>query len=241
MPGILHWLRNSREITNFTYDLSPINLQYLIAFVANATGISYEKIKEYADEALNDEQIRKHVRKVTSVHVNSYVADSELKWGRRLAYYVFVRAIKPKVVVETGLDKGLGAIAIAAALIRNRKENFPGYYYGTDIDPEAGYLFTGPYAEYGEILLGDSVNSLANLGCSVDFFIFDSMRTAEYEALEYQAVKSKLSEKAILLTTFAHGSDQLLKFSLATGRRFITFRERPVNHYYPGLDIGIAF
>jgi predicted O-methyltransferase YrrM len=241
IPGALRWLKNSREITNFTYNLTPYNVEYLIAFIANITEIPFDTIKNYAGEALQDHQLAAHVMKFTSLHENYYMADSDLKWGRQLAYYIFVRALKPKIVVETGVDKGLGAIVVAAALMRNKNEGYDGHYFGTDINPKAGYLFTGPYATYGEILVGDSVESLKKLNFPINLFIFDSMRTSQYEALEYQTIKDKLETGSIILTTFAHGSDELLKFSLETHRRYLSFRERPLNHYYPGGEIGAAF
>jgi hypothetical protein len=45
----------------------------------------------------------------------------------------------------------------------NGLEGYPGRYYGTDIQPGAGYLFDGKYAEAGEILFGDSIQSLEQI------------------------------------------------------------------------------
>lgn len=51
-----------------------------------------------------------------------------------------MRATKPAVVVETGVDKGLGSCLLSAALTRNSEDEHPGYFYGTDINPKVGYL-----------------------------------------------------------------------------------------------------
>ena len=78
-------------------------------------------------------------------------ANAEMPYWRRLGWYALVRALKPRFVVETGVDKGLGACVLTAALRRNVADGSEGRYIGTDINPEAGYLLRGEYARYGEI------------------------------------------------------------------------------------------
>jgi len=183
----------SREVTNFTYDLEQRNVRYLYALISEVTGRPYSEIEIFAFEAINNETLRSHLRVMHQDPLRRQFADERLKWGRQLAYYILVRAMKPKVVVETGVDKGLGAIAIAAAIQRNQRDGFVGRYYGTDINPDAGYLLSGEYAAFGEILVGDSAGILASFQSPIDFFVFDSERTPQYEALEYQKVREKLT------------------------------------------------
>jgi hypothetical protein len=130
---------------------------------------------------------------------------------------------------------------LTAALIQNEREGYPGYYYGTDINPKAGYLLSGCYRKYGEILYGDSISSLEALDKRIDLFINDSDHSAGYEAKEYAVVATKLNPKAILLGDNSHVTSALLEFSLATGRHFVFFQEQPLNHWYPGAGIGISF
>lgn len=73
---------------------------------------------------------------------------------RRLGWYAFARALKPEAIVETGVEKGLGACVLTKALTENAKEGHPGRYFGTDIDTNAGYLFRPPNTDVGEILYG---------------------------------------------------------------------------------------
>jgi predicted O-methyltransferase YrrM len=162
-------------------------------------------------------------------------------FGRRLGWYAVARAIKPGTVVETGVERGHGAVILCAALMRNATEGHPGRYYGTDINPEAGYLLTEPYSAMGNILYGDSIESLKALDGTIDLFINDSDHSAEYEYREYHTVAHKLSPGAIILGDNAHVTDSLALFARETGRRFIFFREEPKNHWYPGAGIGISF
>ena len=235
------WLLTSRETTNFTYDLAPLNLRYLAATVAEVTGKSVLDIEGYIRELEADDRLREHVRLATERSRDATLADPEPRFARRLGWYSVVRATKPRVVVETGVDKGLGACVLTAALLRNRGEGFVGRYFGTDINPRAGYLLSGIYGELGEILYGDSIESLRALDHSIDVFVSDSDHSPEYEAMEYEVVAEKLCENALILGDNSHRTDRLLEFAQATGRRFLFFQEQPQDHWYPGAGIGFAF
>jgi hypothetical protein len=236
------WLFSSRETTNFTYDLEPANVDYLASFVAEITGRRFEEAIGFIRELDGDEDLKRHVRTVTAQDPRyRRVSDPEPRFGRRAGWYAVVRAFKPKVVVETGIDKGLGSVVIASALLRNTSEGHPGRYYGTDINPDAGFLFRDRYAQTGRILHGDSIGSLTRLDERIDLFVNDSDHSADYEGREYRTVEAKLSDHAVILGDNADSTDELFRFARRTGRSFLFFQERPKNHWYPGAGIGAAF
>ena len=231
----------SREYTNYTYDLSALNRLYLAWFVAEVAGAAPEEAARYIEELETDERLRAHIRTATQAHEAGRFADPEARYGRRLGWYAITRIRKPKLVVETGVDKGLGACVLTAALLRNRAEGHEGRYVGTDINPQAGYMLAGSYASAGEVRYGDSIASLENLEGPIDLFINDSDHTPGYEAREYDAVADKLADEAVVLGDNAHVSSELADFARKTGRRFLFFREEPVGHGYRGGAIGAAF
>lgn len=237
--ALVRWLLASRETSNFTYDLTGLNKAHLCAFVAEVTGRSYADIANYVAELENDTDPRDHVRAAVLDHPTN--ADHVARFGRRLGWYAVARATRPRTIVETGVDKGLGSCVLTAALLRNAEDGYPGYYYGLDINPEAGYLFRGRYRQFGEIRYGDSLASLSQLETEIDLFINDSDHAAEYELAEYVTVNPRLNPNAVILGDNAHNTDCLLKFALATGRRFLFFHEVPDRHWYPGAGIGFAF
>jgi predicted O-methyltransferase YrrM len=229
-------------MTNFTYDLEARNVEYLGAFVSEITGRPLEEILGFLSEIENDQDLKAHVaRLVASDPEWRMKADLEARYGRRLGWYAAVRALKPRVVVETGVDKGLGAVVLAAALLRNGEEGFPGRYFGTDINPKAGYLFREPYSATGTLLYGDSCDSLRGLEEAIDLFVNDSDHSTAYEAKEYETIQSKLSSKALILGDNAHCNDALFQFARRSGRHFLFFKECPKDHWYPGAGIGAAF
>ena len=235
------WLLTSRETTNFTYDLEEHNRLYLASMLSDILNVNFSTIETYITEIESNDRLKRHIADMTANSDLAFMADAQVRFGRRIGWYATARALKPRVIVETGVDKGLGSCILTAALRKNKEEGFDGKYYGTDINPEAGYLLRGDYAELGRILYGDSLQSLAKLEDEIDMFINDSDHSAEYEYQEYLTVFDKLSSHAIVLGDNSHCSDSLLKFSLETGRHFIFFQEKPLRHWYPGAGIGISF
>ena len=240
--NVARWLIRSRELANFTYDLTELNQRYLAAMISGVTRQPIAQIEVYIREIQQDDALRAHVRKASEMSTEAGVTDSHrVDFGRRIGWYAVVRALKPKVVIETGVDKGLGACVLCAALLHNADDGKPGHYYGTDINPLAGYLLRGPYETVGTMLYGDSVATLQHFDRLIDVFINDSDHSADYERLEYQTIQSKLAEGAIVLGDNSHESSALYDFAAATGRQFTFFSEKPANHWYPGAGIGIAY
>jgi len=235
---LLTWLLRSREYTNFTYDLQSINEDYLASLISLVTSAPYEEVSRYLLEVKSDEGLKKHISVRTAESSFLAISDEFARYGRRVGWYAFVRATKPKVVVETGIDKGLGGCVICRALQRNQEEGYPGMYYGTDINPEAGWLIGDMII--GKILYGDSIESLRKLD-KIDLFINDSDHSAKYEAREYETIAAKLSPQGIILGDNAHVTNQLQIFSLAHGRRFLFWAEKPAKHWYPGAGIGVSY
>lgn len=237
LASIIQWLFSSREHTNFTYHLTDLNRRYLARFLAEVCGETPDVMAEYIREVLEDKKLREHIARLTHASARNYLADDEPRYARRIGWYALVRAIKPAVVVETGVDKGLGSCLLAAALMKNSEEGHPGYFYGTDINPKAGYLLQAPYSQFGKVLYGDSIESLKGLKGKIDL----SDHSTDYEMREYETVATKLSSRAVIIGDNAHFSDKLINFAERTNRDFLFFQEQPEKHWYPGGGIGIAY
>jgi len=235
------WLFTSRETTNFTYDLTDLNKQYLAQTVSIITKKPQSEILKYIQEIDSNNLLKIHIFNETKKSSESYKSDKTIYFGRRIGWYALVRAVKPKTVVETGVDKGLGSCILISALMKNKEEGYKGYYYGTDINPKAGYLLTGEYSKYGEILYGDSIESLKKLNKQIDVFINDSDHSSNYEYKEYLTIRSKLSSNAIILGDNSHCTTKLLEFSKETNRKFLFFAEVPKNYWREGAGIGFSY
>lgn len=238
--GLL-WILKSREHHNYTYDLDDLNVRYLTAFVAGITGHDYKVIEGYIREIQEDTKLKSHIVKLSRESKEKYVTDPEARFGRRIGWYAMVRAIKPKLCVETGTDKGLGTCVIAAALMKNTAEGFPGKVLGMDLNPDAGFLLQAPYDQFGKLVPGDSHVSIRSLEEKVDFFIHDSDHTPEHEEQEFELIAPKLSPHALVLSDNAEVTDKLLNFANKTGREFLYFAEKPTGHWCQPSGIGVAY
>jgi len=230
------WLIRSREYTNYTFHLAPLNLEHLAWWVADVAGVHVSDARKYIAEAENDGQLKGHVRTATLMSSRRGLADTEVRLHKRLGWYALVRALRPMHVVETGTDKGLGAVVLAAALLRNGE----GRLTTIDVNPNAGYLIQREYATVTTLTIADSLQAIPKLPRPVDFFLHDSCHTRAHESAEYETAAPLLSDRAVILSDNAHGTDALPAWAEATGRRFSYFQERPIDHWYPGGGIGLA-
>jgi hypothetical protein len=229
------WLVSSRENTNYTYDLTPRNREHLAWFVANVAGIGVAEARGYLTEIETDKALAEHVAKLTRTSPRRWLADQDARFGRRIGWYALVRALKPAVVVETGTDKGLGTLVLAAAILRNGS----GHLTTIDINPASGYLIGGEYATVTDRIIGDGVTTLKTLK-DIDFFIHDSDHSSEYEAREFEAITTRLSKKALVLSDNTHSSDSLPIWAEKNKRHFTFFDEQPAQHWYGGAGIGAS-
>jgi len=236
----LKWVVSSREDTNFTYELAPENLAELTAFVAKACGCPDEVARGYIDEAREDANLAKHIVATVKGTSLRYVADPRADFGRRLAWYALIRVMEPRLVVETGVDKGLGSVLICAALERNSASGHPGRYVGIDIEPGAGELLRGRYADFGEVICDDAITALLRLDGKIDLLISDCDHAEEYEEREFECVLSRLVNKGMIISDNAHATDTLKRFAGRNNLQFGFFRERPLGHWYGGAGLGIA-
>jgi predicted O-methyltransferase YrrM len=235
------WTFSSKEHYNHTYHLTELNQRYLDAYVAVVSGHELASIERYSRELNRDDELRRVLIQQTRASRERNNCDEEPRYGRRIGWYALVRATKPKIVVETGVDRGLGTAVIAAALKRNSEEGFPGLVYATDIVPTCGHLLVEPYKAHCRLLIGDSVESLKGFKQPVDIFLHDSDHRPEYEWAEFLAIESRLHPGSLVLSDNSQQTSKLLEFSERTGKSFLYFQDAPKDHWWPGDGIGSAF
>lgn len=231
----------SKEFDNFTYDLTDINKDHLCNYLSCITGISSNTVKRYIDEVEKNSSLRSHLNNRIDNTSLKYCTDKNMFYGRRLAWYALVRITKPKLIIETGVDKGLGACIITAALMKNAREGDKGRYIGLDINPMSGKLFSPPYTDYGDFICIDSHKFLKKITQPIDIFIHDSDHSYAFESKEYEFIKNKLSRKAYIVSDNSRLSTALSTFAAKMNKRFLLFKEETINHWYTGEGIGIVW
>ncbi len=236
----LSWIFKKGEKSNFNYPLTPLNMEHLAQTISLVTGSSKAEIFSYFEELNSDTHLKGYLNGVDDFanSSNQFTFD----FARRYGWYALVRCLKPKLVIETGVDQGVGACVISSALIRNLSEGFEGRYIGTEINKNAAKLFTSSrYVAVGQIIFGDSIETLAKLNQEIDIFINDSDHSPDYEYEEYLTIQSNLSPSGVIVGDNSHVSSSLSRYSTESGRKFVFFSEKPSGHWYPGAGMGISF
>src|SRR5690606_16156547 len=125
---IIKWLFNSKEDTNFTYELTNKNKLYVAQQISLVTKTDVNLILNYFKELEHDKALKNQIIKKINNSLWKNIADKEINYAKRLGWYAFARCLKPKVIIETGVDKGLGSIILCKALMENKKEGFSGMF-----------------------------------------------------------------------------------------------------------------
>jgi predicted O-methyltransferase YrrM len=238
---MLRWTFSSKEYYNHSYHLTRLNHDYLASYVSVVSGQKLSLVEKYIAELETDTALRSTLEQLTLNSPARHSCDVEPRYGRRLGWYALIRATKPAVVVETGVDRGLGTAVIAAALKRNSEEGFPGVVYATDIVPDCGHLLAEPYKSFCRILIGDSVTLLKEFRQPVDIFLHDSNHDPNYEWAEFLAIEPRLHSTSLVLSDNSKPSPKLREFAARIGKTFLYFQDEPADHWWPGDGIGAAF
>lgn len=154
--------------------------------------------------------------------------------------YLFVRALKPQIVVETGVGSGESSTFILQAL----EENRIGTLYSIDLPPPQGYKFSDGYIYYlpegkesGWIIpdaLRHRWHLVSGASCEVlppllrelghiDIFLHDSLHTKENMLWEYQTAWPFINESGLLISHDIYCNDSFIEFC--------SFVKRPLGHH----------
>ncbi|MDI2124560.1 class I SAM-dependent methyltransferase [Yinghuangia seranimata] len=234
------WLVRSREHVHYTYDLKPLNLEHLAWTVSAATGAPVADVRGYLAEVRDDAELRATIEAGLAASPRRATTDRVVRYGRRIGWYAFVRALRPEFVVETGTNRGLGSAVIAAALLRNGH----GTLATCDLDDRSGELIRSPYDKVVEHVVADSLAFLAGPVARrhpVDLFVSDTAVSERHEEAELASITPLLAPGAVVLATMAHKWSALPKWAEEQSLAFSYFAERPEQHWYPGLGIGAAY
>jgi predicted O-methyltransferase YrrM len=229
----------TRELDNFTYELS--NEGELATFLSRTTRVPETTLEEYVQELGRDHELHQWLREALGRHDRS----GRALVGRRAGWYALVRAIKPRIVLETGTHLGMGSAVLARALEKNASDGAQrGHLWTFDLTSAAGSAIPEPLRGWVTAVNGDLRDSLprtvATLPGAIDLMIHDSDHSYDHEFFEFQVVGPHLAEGGVLLTDNGHATTALSDYSQDTGRTYSLWREIPRDHPYPGAGIGLS-
>jgi hypothetical protein len=227
------------------YGLTPLSEAHLAAMLAVVTGKSNDELLGYIRELNEDSEFRRQIQEFLAtcpykLAHEMYGTGEQLRYCERTGWYAAVRALKPALVVETGVFMGLGSCVLTHALKKNAAEGFPGRFIGIDTNPESGSLFKGSFAEWGELRIGSSDAVLQTIDRPIDLLISDSMHAGAYEQIEYRAMAPKLAPGALVIGS-SNRKPGLLGFSEETGRQYLVFDSQAQDYWTVASGITFSF
>jgi Methyltransferase domain len=225
------------EIDNFTYDIA--NEDELVNFLSETLRSDRQEIERYAAEIRKDPELNRLLRKRLRRRLDR---KHRPRLGRRVGWYVIARALKPRVIVETGIHDGLGSVLLLRALDRNAGEGREGRLISFDVNPQAGWLVSERLRGRWQPVYEATVAALegAIQGMAVGMIVHDSEHTYECEHFELTAAVSHAGPTLALVSDNAHATSALRDVAADLGIDYRFFRERPRRHFYPGAGIGLA-
>jgi len=217
------------ELDNFTYDLD--NEHELVSVLSTALARTEEEIASYFAEAHDDAALHQLPRRPLSQKTTP-------QYARRLGWYAIARALKPEVVVETGIHSGLGSVLLLRALDRN---GF-GLLLSFDVDPKAGWLVPGALRAHWRTIVGKTTDTLegAIAGRTVGMVVHDSDHSYDCEYFELTTALAHAAPEIAVVSDNSHVTTALPDVLREFGVSPHFFRERPRGHFYPGATLGVG-
>src|SRR3989442_13579623 len=167
------------EIENFTYDLA--NLDELAAFMGSVLGIEAKSAGAFIQELEQDSPFRAELNNILRTRL--YKKHTAL-YGRRAGWYCAVRALRPQVVIETGVHDGLGSSVSLRGLERNRAEGADGRLIGIDLLTSSGWLVPSRFHDRFTLVIEDSDVALPRIAEQerVNIFFRDAAQDPEHKS-----------------------------------------------------------
>lgn len=232
-----HWrfVLLSPEPHNFTFEIA--NLGELARWAAAVTDLAPDRAQAVLDEASGDAVLAARVRAATSGHW--WWSTRAPAFGKRLGWYALARLLRPRLVVEVGVDDGLGSLVLLRALERNEHEGHPGRLVSFDVNPAAGWLVgRHPLWDLRIESSSDGLPGLLERDGDLDLFIYDGWHSYEAERADLAAVFPRLGPDGVLVSDDSQVTQALPEFCVQHGLELFEFHEIPVEHFHPGAVLA---
>ncbi len=225
------------EVGDFSYELG--NEGELVDFLVRALGLNRTTIAGYLAEIRTDEGLRRALAERTRWRIDM---KRRIHFGLRVGWYAVARALKPRLVVETGIKHGLGSFVLLAALERNAREGNPGRLISFDADPFSGWMVAERMRENWQPIFASTFDALdATLeGHEVDLFICDTPSDYQIESFEMRTAMRHASKDITLIAGNGDRTTALPELVAEMSGEYHHFVERPRRHIYPGAGLGLA-
>jgi hypothetical protein len=225
------------DVGDFSYELD--NEGELVEFLARVLDLSPATIAGYLAEMRTEPALTRELAARVRWRVDM---KRRIGLGNRVAWYAVARAVKPRLVVETGIKHGLGALVLLTALERNAREGSEGRLISFDPDPFSGWVVPERLRHNWEPILASSFDALetALAGREVDLFVCDTPPDYDIESFEMRAALRHAAPGIVMIAANGDRTTVLPELAAELEGEYHYFAEHPRRHIYPGAGIGLA-
>ncbi len=188
------------------------------------TNVPATTIRRFLDEPLGLAAFAQSIKSAEADFRDLEIQSANLHAKKVLAQYAAVRALRPNLVVETGIANGVSSAYLLLALHLNGQ----GALYSIGLD-DAKYLAAGRSLGWvvpdwlrprWKVMPGDSREILPKLLAelkSIDVFIHDSLHTYEHMIWEFRQAYPYLRSGGLLLSDDAAWNSAFADFAREAG------------------------
>jgi predicted O-methyltransferase YrrM len=175
-------------------------------FLAAATGVTTWDIRRFLDEPSKAPGFLEHLQNNGGTFRATSISSADLYAKKVLLQYASIRALRPELVVETGVANGVSSSYLLLALHKNGK----GMLHSIEVgDPSylpaacsPGWIVPDELRSHWTLHLGDARDLLPELLRQlgeVDVFIHDSLHTDEHMRFEFTEAYPHLRNGGLLI------------------------------------------
>jgi hypothetical protein len=225
------------DVGDFSYEIG--NDGELVAVLARALALEPAMIAGYLAEIRTDAALTRELAARTRWRPDM---SRRVGLGHRVAWYVVARALKPRLVVETGIKHGIGAVVLLAALERNAREGSPGHLISFDPDPFSGWIVPDRLRREWEPVYAFTSDELeARLEAQeVDLFVCDTPPDYELESFEMRTAIRHAASGIVLIAGNGERTTALPEVTAEMHGEYHFFAEQPLHDVYPGAGLGLG-
>ena len=175
-------------------------------FLGTATNRRARDIRAFLEEPFDDTEFANHLKRATKLVGQSALSTADLYAKKALILYAAARALKPQIVVETGVANGVSSSYLLLAMQKNRTGELHSIEMGDSSvilkGKTAGWLVPQYLRERWTLHIGLSEAILPGLLRGLpplDLFIHDSLHTYEHMMLEFELAFPYLKAGGLLV------------------------------------------
>jgi predicted O-methyltransferase YrrM len=193
-------------------------------FLAQLTGRDKKQIRAFLEEPFDEPGFLDHLKDCARAFPEDAHIGADFYAKKVLLQYAVVRALRPDVVLETGVANGVSSTYLLLAL----EKNGSGRLWSIDVDDgcylppgkKTGWMVPERFRHRWEFHPGDSLKLLPSLLERLpllDLFLHDSLHTYEHMMFEFRQAYPRLRPGGILIADDALWNSSLNDFAREVG------------------------